>query len=91
MAKGEVVRLIALSSVTSKKTGKVWYRAILRSYTPDGSPVCKEFWLSQNVGDECKRLGIVEDVDVIVEAGLDEFLRFEITRITPALEGVVEI
>lgn len=86
MRQNHVVRLVALSSGVGAKSGKQWYKALLKSHTKtkDGSPIYAELWITPEVGDECKRLGLVEDVDVIVEAGLDDFLRFQITQILPA-------
>lgn len=80
----EVVRLVALSRLKSKKTGDDLYRVSLKKSSPDGLPRTAEFWLDKSIGEECIRLGLIEDVDVRVVAGFDEFLRLAIVQILPA-------
>ncbi len=82
----EVIRLVALSRLKSRKTGDDLYRASLKKHSSDGLPRIAEFWLSKNVGEKCIREGLIEDVDVYVEAGLDEFMRLGITNIERADE-----
>lgn len=94
MKRNEVVKLIALSRGKSKTTGKSWYRGTMKGHAPDGTPIVAEFWIDETVGDECVRLGLIEDVYVRIEAGLDDFLRLTITKISPAdnsLDSSVEI
>ena len=74
------VKLIALSSGTSKK-GNKYYRGGFKTKLSDGNPVIREYFLPVSVGDECKRNGILEDVDVMIEAGFNEFLGLEIQSI----------
>jgi hypothetical protein len=74
------VKLIALSSGTSKK-GNKYYRGVFKTKLSDGNPVIREYFLPVSVGDECKRNGILEDVDVMIEAGFNEFLGLEIQSI----------
>ncbi|OUQ49892.1 hypothetical protein [Lachnoclostridium sp. An118] len=80
----EVIRLVALSRLKSKKTGDVLYRVSLKKSNPDGLPRTAEFWLDKSIGEECIRLGLTEDVDVRVVTGFDEFLRLAIVQILPA-------
>lgn len=81
------VKLIALSSGIGK-TGKPWYRAVLKANAQDGSPIVESFWLAAEVGEQAKLQGLLEDVDILVECGLDQRLRPAITGIYPAhLEG----
>lgn len=80
----KIVRLVALSRLTSKKTGDTLYRVSLKKSTPDGLPRTAEFWIDKSIGEECIRLGLTEDVDVCVVAGFDEFLRLAIVQILPA-------
>ena len=85
------VRLIALSSGIGK-TGKPWYRAVLKANAQDGSPIVESFWLACEVGEQAKLQGLLEDVEVLVECGLDQRLRPAITGIYPAhLEGGIEL
>lgn len=79
-------RLIALSAGQSK-SGKSWYKAVFKRHLPDGTPVVSEFWLSERIGNKMKRLGLLEDCDVLIACGFDDFFRFQITDILP-LEGV---
>lgn len=81
------VRLIALSSGKSK-TGKTWYRATFKSNLEDGTPIVADFWLPTEVGEEAKKNGLLEDVDVIVECGMDSHLRLVITGIYSLNEGI---
>lgn len=82
----DFVRLVALSRLKSKKTGDDLYRVLLKKCSTDGLPRIGEFWLSKEVGEKCIREGLIEDVDVYVEAGLDEFMRLAITNIERADE-----
>lgn len=77
------VRLIALSSGVSKK-GNKYYRVVFKTKSSDGTPIIREYFIPVSVGDECKKQGILEDVDVIVEAGFNEFLGLEIQSISRA-------
>jgi hypothetical protein len=74
------VKLIALSSGTSKK-GNKYYRGVFKTKLPDGNPVIREYFLPVSVGDECKKNGILEDVEVVIKAGFNEFLGLEIQSI----------
>lgn len=82
----EIIRLVALSRLKSRKTGDDLYRVSLKKRSTDGLPRIAEFWLSKAVGEQCIREGLIEDVDVYVEAGLDEFMRLGITNIERADE-----
>lgn len=85
------VRLIALSSGIGK-TGKPWYRAVMKAKSKDGSPIVENFWLDSEVGEQAKLQGLLEDVDVLVECGLNQRLQPTITGIYPAhLEGGIEL
>lgn len=82
----EVIRLVALSRLKSRKTGDDLYRASLKKRSTDGLPRIAEFWIDKAVGEKCVRDGLIEDVDVYIEAGLDEFMRLTITNIVRADE-----
>lgn len=81
----KTIKLIALNGGVSK-AGKKYYRATFKSKTPSGEPVIASFFLNEAVGDSCRAKGLLEDVDVVVEAGMDDFLRLAITNIIPADE-----
>lgn len=76
--------LVALSTGVGK-TGKKWFRAVLKTRV-DGAPIVSDFWLTESVGTEAVRQGLTDSVDVIIETGMDEFLRLQITAIKPAYE-----
>lgn len=80
----EIIRMVALSRLKSRKTGDDLYRVSLKKHSADGLPRMAEFWIDKSVGEECLRMGLIEDVDVYIEAGLDEFMRLTITKILPA-------
>lgn len=82
----KIVRLVALSSGISKK-GNKFYLGLFKAKLPDGNPVTREYFLPVSVGDECKKNGILEDIDVEVEAGFNEFLGLEIQKIKLADSG----
>lgn len=81
-----IVRLVALSSGVSKKTGKVYYRALFMRHLPSGEPVVKETFINSAVGDACRAQGLIENVDVELQIGLNQYLNFEIVGILPAEE-----
>lgn len=89
MKQNNIVKLVALSGGTSK-TGKKYYRATFKRRLSDGTPITREYFLPEEVGDYCKSHELVEDVDVIIEAGMDELLRLAITNILPADEVAKE-
>lgn len=78
------VRLVALSG--GEKNGKKWYRGTFKGHLPDGSPTLTELWLSPAVGDKMKSMGLIEDCDIMVACGLDDFLRLQIVDVLPADE-----
>ena len=78
------VRLVALSG--GEKNGRKWYRGTFKGHLPDGSPTLTELWLLPDVGDKLKALGLIEDCDLLVACGLDDFLRFQIVDVMPADE-----
>lgn len=88
MKNQNVVKLIALSSGISKKSGKVYYRALFMRHLPSGEPVVKETFINPAVGDSCRAQGLTENVDVELQIGLNQYLNFEIVGITPAEEEV---
>lgn len=47
----------------------------------DGTPVTKEYFLSEEVDDSCVAQGILEDVNVEIEAGMNQYLGLDITQI----------
>ncbi|MBM6668984.1 hypothetical protein H6A64_14400 [Lacrimispora saccharolytica] len=89
MKQNNIIKLVALSGGTSK-TGKKYYRATFKRRLSDGTPITREYFLPEEVGDYCKSHELIEDVDVIVEAGMDGLLRLAITNILPADEAVEE-
>lgn len=86
-----VVRLVALMCGTNKNGG-TWYRVALKQRRKGESPLMREFWLTEEVARAAINRGLIEDVDVVVSAGLDEFLRLDIIDIRPAnMEGEVDL
>lgn len=77
-----VVRLVALSKF-SNKNGKQFFKVMLKKKNSDGIPVLKEFFLPVDVGDYCCEHNLVEDLDVRVELGFDEYMRPGIIGIFP--------
>lgn len=75
------LRLLALESGISSKSGKAWYKALFRGKTKEGASVTKEFWLSEEVGKSALSQGLKEDMDVYVECGLNDYLSPEIQEI----------
>lgn len=78
------VRLVALSG--GEKNGRKWYRATIKGHLADGSPTLTDLWLLPEVGDKMKALGLIEDCDILVACGLDDFLRFQIVDVLPVEE-----
>lgn len=82
MGKVNAVRLVALTSGEGKNGN--WYRVILKKIGKNGKPVVNDFWLTESVGRAAIEEGLIDDVDVFVTAGFDEFLRFQIVEIRAA-------
>ena len=76
--------MVALTSGTGK-SGKPWYRAILKARTENG-PVIQDFWLSEEVGRSAMKAGLLEDCEVLVACELDKYLRPAISDIRSADE-----
>lgn len=74
--------LVALSSGQGKM-GKTWYKAVFKKRLPDGSPVVSEFWLPEHVGEKMKKYGLLEDCNVLIACGFDNFFRFQILDVLP--------
>lgn len=82
------VTLVALMSGQGK-TGKPWYRVLLKAKAPDGTSVVREHWLDEDVGKEAVRAGLLDDCTVLVDCGLDNYLRANITSITAEEDEVL--
>ena len=74
-------RLVALT-VGEKKTGGKWYKATLKVRNSKGIPQVQDFFLSPEVGASAERAGLIEDVDVNIDLGFDDYMRTCITSLT---------
>lgn len=78
-------RLIALMSGVGK-SGKPWYRVILKGKTENG-PVVQEHWLDESVGRSAVQAGLVDDCNVYIRCDLDDYLRPVIAEISAINTG----
>lgn len=69
------LKLIAVVTGISAKSGKRYTRITVRGKKSDGSSSMAEFWLSETVGNQLITDGIQEDDWVSLEMELDENLR----------------
>lgn len=81
------VRLIALMNGVGK-SGKPWYRVILKGQSQNG-PIVQEYWLDEQVGRAAVKNGLVDDCDVYIACGLDSYLRPSITEISAVDDEVL--
>ena len=69
------LKLIAVVTGISAKSGKRYTRITVRGKRADGSSSMAAFWLSEKVGNQLISDGIQEDDWVSLELELDENLR----------------
>lgn len=82
LERGDILRLIALES-GRKKDGGSWYKATFRKRSSSGKLAVETFWLLADVGARMIQLDLIEDVDVCVTLGFNEYLKPEITAVEP--------
>lgn len=75
------LRLLAVQTGISAKSGKRYGKVTLRGKRTDGTSVVADFWLTEKVTNQLIEDGIQEDSWVSVEMQLDENLRPTITAI----------
>lgn len=79
------VRLVGLQHNPKKDGSGEWYLATLKKHdSKTGQPKTKDFFLESKVGAEAVSQGLIEDVDVMVELGFDDFFNATITSMTKA-------
>lgn len=69
------LRLIAIVTGISAKSGKRYTKITVRGKKSDGTSVVKDFWLPEKVGSQLVADGIAEDDCISFELELDENLR----------------
>lgn len=78
-----IVRLVALT-MGKKKDGGNWYKSTFKSKNSNGFPIVQDYFLPESVGEAAIKNGLIEDVDVNVDFGFDDYMRIGITSITKA-------
>lgn len=79
------LRLVALIQGTTKD-GKKWSKISVKKRTIDGNPVLKDFYIDPNIAHKMAMERLVEDVDITVELGFDDYLRPTITGVRRAMK-----
>lgn len=79
----KIYKLVMLTTGTSSKTGKRWAKIYLKSRNSAGLPIGNELYISPEIADELIKAGAIEDVDVTVNGGLDDYMRPCITEVNP--------
>lgn len=75
------LRLLAVQTGISAKSGKRYGKVTLRGKRTDGTSVVADFWLTEKVTNQLITDGIEEDSWVSVDMELDENLR-------PTISGI---
>ena len=84
-------KLICLISGTKKNGRGKWYKASLLGHNDEGMPITADFFLPEEVGEKLIKDKLIEDVDVDVTLGFDNYLRPTITgmsRVSSSGKGV---
>lgn len=79
----KIYRLVMLTTGTSSKTGRPWAKVYLKGHDSTGRPIGNELYISPEIADALIKANAIEDVDVTLEGGLDDFMRPCITAIKP--------
>lgn len=78
------LKLVCLISGQKKDGNGMWHKATFKARSSNGQPVLRDFFLSEEVADSMRMQGLIDDVDVLVEVGLDDLLRPTITKVKKA-------
>lgn len=68
------------------KTGRPWAKALLKGYTDDGKSKYGEIYIPYNVAQRLITNGTIEDINVTITGGLDEYMRPCVTDLEPVID-----
>lgn len=81
----EIYTLLGVEAGVSK-TGRPWAKCFLKGHTKDGKTKCAEIYIPYEVAQRLIANGTIEDINVTISGGLDDFMRPCVTNVEPVID-----